>query len=84
MKRLGIRDENSKIEYIDRDRLLNLKGTDCGTIRTNNDVHVASVRISGSFKDHAIYLSPMYEYVLGEDENGIGMLVPMRRKKGDK
>lgn len=64
--------------------MLNLHTQDktvAATIRNSDDAKVAWVDYTGQFLDNAIKLNPMFDYVLGKDECGNPLIVPLVRSE---
>jgi hypothetical protein len=81
----------NKMEY---DRLIIKKPDDANEIDRDRMVKISQnggrivlgkwmaleTRARGEFADHAIFLPPVYDWVLGKDREGTLCLVPLKRK----
>lgn len=62
---------------IDKEKLVSLKGViDVSMEGMSQSV---SIRSSGPFQDHALFLDNAYVWILGVDELGVTVLVPLKR-----
>lgn len=70
-KKLEIKEEKEEnIVAIDKTRLVEI-----------NEVYgYIQVRAGGKFFNKAIYLLRRYDWILGEDENGVLCLVPLKKR----
>lgn len=69
--------EELDVQFIDRDRLVavSLKGS-----IIVDDISAFEGRTAGKFAGHALYLPYDFDYVLGEDEDGAKILIPLTPK----
>jgi len=63
---------------IDEDRLMDVSIED-GVFMVNGDIGAVQVRGGGDFKGEALYLSSYYDWVLGIDDLGVPVLVPLKQ-----
>ena len=69
---------------IEEDRLMSLKegrrlNDETPTITTTSGRRVAEIRLVGSFDHKGIWLSNKFDWVLGKDEDGEIVVVPLEK-----
>jgi len=81
LKKLQIIEEikhDPNVIMIKKDRLLN---TGYNVYYANNPTPSIQSRNDGSFKSRAFYLDPSYDWILGKDNEGITILVPLIKER---
>lgn len=68
-------EEELEVQFIDKDRLVKVSLLD--RISLDDGDSSFECRVFGEFAGHALYLPADFDYVLGEDEGGAKILIPL-------
>ena len=65
---------------IDEDKLVDSVSMEHGSADVDGEIGVVQVRGAGDFEDKGFFLSGNYDWVLGVDNMGIQVLVPLKKR----
>lgn len=79
MKTIRIQPDSTEIEYISKERLVEIQADSFNeSFRFDGELG-AVIRSWGELENHAIFLPTSFDYVLGKDKHGQTVLVPLKK-----